>query len=158
MARAKRVTNVSANPDKFASVMSDLVATICGDVCEEAVGILREVSEETLHDVEATAPVSKSLKGMGGHHLKDAFRLDATVYASVGTAMYYNFGVPAKFIIHAPKWHKYSIVHLLEKGHVKAGFLAKGGLVPGQPFMVPAEDRAKQKIIQRLRQCGLTEQ
>ena len=139
----------------FSRVMAETVSQVCGEACEEAVDVLQEVSEEALRDVETTAPISSSMKGTGGHHLRDAFRLDALVYANKGTASQYNFGVPAQFVIHAPKWHKYSIIHLLELGHRVSGRDLSKSFVQGRPFMVPAEDRAKQKIIARLRERGL---
>ncbi len=157
MAGKRKVVDVTKHPERFAEVMAEIVSEMCGEACTEAAGILQEVSEDALADVKATAPVSRSAKGTGGHHLRDAFRLDSIVYASRGMAGRYNFGVPAKFVIHAPKWHKYSIVHLVEKGHTTAGFNISKPFVPAHPFMVPAEDRAKRKIIDRLRESGLSE-
>ncbi len=142
------------HPERFTDALSQLIGEMCGEVCEEAVDILEETSKEALTDVTNTAPVSQSTKGTGGHHLRDAFQLDSFLYSSKGMANTYNYGVPAKFVIHAPKWHKYSIVHLLERGHLKSGL---GGFVQPKPFMIPAEERAKSKIIARLRESGLTE-
>lgn len=143
--------------DNFSDVLAQCVGDMCGEVCQEAVDVLEDVSKEALSDVISTAPVSDSSRGTGGHHLRDAFQLDSLVYSGKGMAEYYNFGVPAKFVIHAPKWHKYSIIHLLEKGHTSAGFNVEKPFVPGKPFMVPAENRAKSKIIARLREKGLTD-
>ncbi len=156
MAKKTKVTDVSVNPDKFADALGALVKELSGEVCQEAVDVLQEVSNEALYDVRRTAPASRSAKGTGGHHLRDAFRLDAILYRNV-MGSDFNFGVPAKFVIHAPKWHKYSIVHLLEKGHLVAGFNISKPFVQPRPFMVPAEQRAKQKIIERLREKGLIE-
>lgn len=157
MANRTKVTDLANHPERFTDELSKLVGEMCSEVCEEAVNIIQAVSQETLTEVQSTAPVSSSPKGTGGHHLRDAFRLDSFLYKSRGMADYYNYGVPAKFVIHAPKWHKYSIVHLLEKGHLTAGINIRKPFVNPQPFMVPAEERAKQQIIARLRESGLTD-
>ncbi len=158
MARRPVAKDILNHPERFSELLYELSEGLCDEVAQKAAEILYEVSTEAAEEVKATAPVSRSLKGTGGHHLKDAFRLDAIGYKPKSGKGSYAYGVPAKFVVHAPKWHKYSIIHLLEKGHLAKGFDVSKPFVQGRPFMVPAQERAKQKIIERLKRLGLNEQ
>lgn len=104
---------------------------------EEAVRITAETSQEMSDYASQSAPVSKG-SGKGGHHLRDAIEL---------TPSRYNTGINARFYSSAKRWHKYSIVHLLELGHLKP---FGGGLVPARPFMGPALEKYRPILDQRI--------
>lgn len=97
-----------------------------------------EVAEGVNSDVSSSAPVSKG-RGNGGHHLADAFQITPSRYNSPDWSSYY---------ISAKKWHKYSIVHLLELGHLRPF----GKLPSVQPhvFMRPAKEKGVEELSRRV--------
>lgn len=103
------------------------------EVEEKSIQIISQVAESTKEVVSRTAPRSKG-REVGGHHLADSFVVtESGIYTS------------KTFYISAKKNHKYSIVHLLELGHLRP--YASTPRVEGKPFMKPARDEAVSKII-----------
>lgn len=118
------------------SLLSDLEKS-CLETRAKAVYITEKTSEEMSEYAKSIVPVSK---GKGAvHHLKDAL----TVTPSKS-----NDGMSAKFYVSAKKWHKYSIVHLLELGHLKP---LGAGLVSARPFMIPALDKYRPILDGRIK-------
>lgn len=119
------------------SLLSDLEKS-SAETREKAVEITEETSREMSDYAVSSASVSKG-SGKGGHHLRDAIVL---------TPSKYNDGLNVRFYVSAKKWHKYSIVHLLELGHLKA--FGKG-FVPGRPFMNPALEKYRPILDERIK-------
>ena len=103
----------------------------------EAGRILTETASEMKDEASLKAPRSKG-QGTGGHHLSEALSVTPSRYNTVSSMTFY---------VSATKWHKYSIVHLLELGHMKA---YGAGYVPGRPFMDPALEKYKPILDQRI--------
>lgn len=124
--------------------IDELIPTLLADlehsslaIQQKAVKVTEETSSEMSVYAQTKVPVSKG-KGVGGHHLKDAISV---------TPSSYNQGLSAKFYVSATKWHKYSIVHLLELGHLKPFGV---GFVHSIPFMKPSLEKYKTILDSRI--------
>lgn len=99
------------------------------DMVEEAVV---ETSKETVAELRKTSPV-----GPTGDYAKSwAYKRDPKLRGKWRYSM----------VVYSKK-PNYSLAHLLEKGHAKAG----GGRVEGREHIRPAEEHAIQRLEEKLR-------
>ena len=89
---------------------------------------VNQVAKECVRDIKNNAP---KLSG----DYKKSWKLK-TIYESKDDI---------RIVIHSPK--HYRLTHLLEHGHAKVG----GGRVEGKPHIGPAEQKAEEKLIKKVK-------
>lgn len=116
------------NVDDLEKAIMDELWAYSEEVTEQLKTDVKQVAKECMRDIKNNAPkltgaYKKSWKVKTAYEDKEDIRL----------------------IIHSQK--HYRLTHLLEHGHAKVG----GGRVEGKPHIGPAEQKAEEKLIKKVK-------
>lgn len=98
------------------------------EVTEELKAEVKQVAKECMQDIKNNAP-----------------RLSGDYKKSWKNKTVFESDNDIRVVVHSPK--EYRLTHLLEHGHAKRG----GGRVEGKPHIAPAEKRAEQKLMKKVK-------
>ena len=116
------------NVDDLEKAIMDELWAYSGEVTEQLKTDVKQVAKECVRDIKNNAP---KLSG----EYKKSWKLKTA----------YKSKEDIRIVIHSPK--HYRLTHLLEHGHAKVG----GGRVEGKPHIGPAEQKAEEKLIKKVK-------
>ncbi len=116
------------NVDDLADVIAEELRAYSDEVTEQLKTDVKQVAKECVKDIKDNAP-----KDSG------AYRRSWRVKTAFENAN------DIRVVIHSKK--HYRLTHLLENGHAKVG----GGRVEGKPHIGPAEQRAEEKLLRKVK-------
>lgn len=114
--------------DDLADAIAEELRAYSDEVAEQLKADIKQVAKECVKDIKKNAP-----KDTGAY--KKGWKVKVA----------YESEDDIRVVIHNRK--HYQLTHLLEHGHAKVG----GGRVDGKPHIRPAEQRAEEKLLQRVR-------
>lgn len=109
------------------AIMTELNA-YSEEVTEELKAEVKQVAKECMQDIKNNAP-----------------RLSGDYKKSWKNKTVFESDNDIRVVVHSPK--EYRLTHLLEHGHAKRG----GGRVEGKPHIAPAEKKAEQKLMKKVK-------
>lgn len=121
------MSNVSI--DDMAEAIAETLETYAEDVSDELHEAVKQTTKECVQDIKDKAP-----KDTGAYKKAWTSKVQFEKHDDIRTVVY------AK----APEYRK---THLLENGHAKVG----GGRVQGFPHIAPAEQKAEEKLVNRVK-------
>ena len=116
------------NVDDLEKAIMDELWTYSEEVTDKLKTDAKQVAKECLRDIKNNAP-----------NLTGAYKKSWKVKKA------YEDKEEIRVIIHSQK--HYRLTHLLEHGHAKVG----GGRVEGKPHIGPAEQKAEEKLIKKVK-------
>ena len=116
------------NVDDLEKAIMDELWAYSEDVTEQLKTDVKQVAKECMRDIKNNAP-----------KLTGAYKKSWKVKTA------YEDKEDIRVIIHSQK--HYRLTHLLEHGHAKVG----GGRVEGKPHIGPAEQKAEEKLIKKVK-------
>lgn len=114
--------------DDLEKAIMDELWAYSEEVTEQLKTDVKQVAKECLRDIKNNAP-----------NLTEAYKKSWKVKTA------YEDKEDIRVIIHSQK--HYRLTHLLEHGHAKVG----GGRVEGKPHIGPAEQKAEEKLIKKVK-------
>lgn len=116
------------NVDDLEKAIMDELWAYSEEVTEQLKTDVKQVAKECMRDIKNNAP-----------KLTGAYKKSWKVKTA------YEDKEDIRVIIHSQK--HYRLTHLLEHGHAKVG----GGRVEGKPHIGPAEQKAEEKLIKKVK-------
>lgn len=114
--------------DDLADAIAEELRAYSDEVAEQLKADIKQVAKECVKDIKKNAPKDTGTYKKGWK-VKVAYENEDDI----------------RVVIHNRK--HYQLTHLLEHGHAKVG----GGRVEGKTHIRPAEQRAEEKLLQRVR-------
>lgn len=129
--------NKRVKPGELADAISGIIQTYSDEVVDALPDIVKEISKETVKDLQKRASVFK-----GNGKYKKSFKSKKIASASRSGTSYTIYS------------DEYWLTHLLEYGHASANQYGRyNKIVAGTPHWEPAEKNAVQKLQQKIEEA-----